>query len=308
MPDVKKPSGGNEPVVDLLSTDDMAGSSPAFSSSSSSSSSSVGLNGQAAARVPELLRAAALCRVASTKSVLLESDLLRISLSADYRVHQARLAVFLENVSSYEILNLKVTVAVVAGASPASITVRQQDPSVRISPAEEGRMQLALECMRPFPEAYPLEMTVSFTVSGSPYTYALQLPVSATCFFEALPTDKATYMSRWQSIEGPGTEAQEVFTSAKPVDPALLTHIRTVVAPAIRLGFAEGLDNEKTVTGSSSFLTGTMGADGKPVAVGVMMRLEGDPGQNKFRITTRAKHGPVAQALKNFIIAQLGQG
>ena len=82
-------------------------------------------------------------------------------------------------------------------------------------------MQLALECMRPFPEAYPLEMTASFTVAGSPYNYALLLPVSAASFFEALPTDKATYMSRWQSIEGPGTEAQQVFASAKPVDPAL---------------------------------------------------------------------------------------
>jgi hypothetical protein len=38
-----------------------------------------------------------------------------------------------------------------------------------------------------------------------------------------------------------------------------------------------------------------------------MMRLESDPGQNKFRITARAKHPAVSQAIKNFIVAQLGE-
>lgn len=83
-------------------------------------------------------------------------------------------------------------------------------------------------------------------------------------------------------------------------------HIRTVIVPSMKLGLAADLDNEKTVTGCSSFLTGTLGADGKTVAVGVMMRLEGDPGQNKFRITVRAKHPAVAQALRGFIVEQLG--
>ncbi|KAJ1397739.1 hypothetical protein B484DRAFT_458636 [Ochromonadaceae sp. CCMP2298] len=74
-----------------------------------------------------------------------------------------------------------------------------------------------------------------------------------------------------------------------------MSHVRISLVAALKIGLAEGLDNEKTVTGSASFLTGTMGADGKAVSVGVMMRLEGDPGQNKFRVTARAKHPAVAQ-------------
>lgn len=166
-------------------------------------------------------------------------------------------------------------------------------------------MQLALECARPFAEAFPLEMDVKFTVGGSAYHYTLQLPVAAVCFMEALPSDKNTYMGRWRSLDGQDAEAQQVFASSRPVDAALMNHLRTVVAPAIKLGAAEGLDNERTLTGSSSFLTGTLGGDGKPVSVGVMMRLEADFAQNKFRVTARAKHVAVAQAIKNFLVHQL---
>lgn len=292
------------PVVDLLSMDDDQPPSYSKDPSSSTAGSSGGLSAEDKAAIPALLRDASLIRVPTVKAALLKSDLLKISVSADFRAHQARLAVFFDNPSDFDIQNLKVAVACVASCA-GCINVKQQDPSVRVSPGEEARMQLAVECLRPFAEVYPLEMDVRFTVSGNAYQYALRLPVCAPSFFEALPSDKATYMARWKALEGADNEAQLVFASGKPVDPALLTQIRTVLAPAMRLGLAEGLDNERTVTGSSSFLTGTLGADGKPLAVGVMMRLEADPAQGKFRITARAKNGVIAQAVKNFFVQQL---
>ncbi len=51
---------------------------------------------------------------------------------------------------------------------------------------------------------------------------------------------------------------QRVFASGQPVDASLLAHIRSAVVPALRLGLAEGLDNEKTVTGSLTFMTGEL--------------------------------------------------
>jgi hypothetical protein len=287
--------------MDLLSMDD---DQPSPQRSAASSSGAVGLSSEATAALPALLRAAAIVRVPATKAPILRSDVLHVSVSADYRAHQARLAVYFDNVSNFDVQNLKVTVACVA-SSAGAINVKQQDPSVRVSPGEEVRMQLALECVKPFADAFPLEMDVKFTVSGSPYHYTLQLPVAAVCFFDALPSDKATYMGRWKSLDGADAEAQLVFASGRTVDAALLAHIRTAIAPAMHLGLAEGLDNERTVTGSSSFLTGTVGADGKPVTVGVMMRLEADFAQSKFRITARAKHVAVAQAVKNFLVQQL---
>jgi hypothetical protein len=290
--------------MDLLSMEDNLPSptSGAAFVSGSGGGGGVGLSADASRAIPALLRAAALTRGA--KSVIARTDILTISVTADYRAHQGRLAVFFDNTSNFDIMNLKVVVEPVKGAT-GCLNVKQQDPSVRVSPGEEGRMQLAVECVKPFSDAYPLEMDIRFTVSGNPYAYRVPLPVTVGSFFDALPTDKATYMARWKALEGADNEAQLVFSSARPVDPALLHHIRSAIAPAMRLGLAEGLDNEKTVTGCCSFLTGTIGADGKALAVGVLMRLEGDPAQGKFRITARAKGGTVAHAVKNFFVAQL---
>lgn len=294
-------------VMDLLSMDDdQTQGSPSGGNRgrTSSSSGAVGLSSEAASAVPGLLRASALVRAPATKALLARTDLLKISVSADYRAHQGRLAVFFDNISNFDILNLKVAV-VCAASCQGALNVKQQDPSVRVSPGEEGRMQLAVECLRPFAETFPLEMEVRFTVSGSAYAYTLQLPVAAVCFFDALPADKATYMARWKALDGGDGEAQLVFSSARPVDAALMQHVRGALAPAMKLGLAEGLDNERTLTGTSTFLTGTAGADGKPVSVGVMMRLEADFAQSKFRITARSKHAAVAQAVKNFVVNQL---
>ena len=200
-----------EPLMDLLSMDDDASSSPKSQARgrTASTSSAAGLSSDVLAEVPKWLRAAAQVRVPTTKAVLLKSDLLTITVSADFRAHQARLAVFFDNTSNFDILNLKVSVACVA-SSAGAINVKQQDPSVRVSPGEETRLQLALESARPFSDAYPLEMDVKFTVSGSPYAYTLLLPVTASSFFEPLPSDKATYMGRWKSLDGADAEAQQV--------------------------------------------------------------------------------------------------
>jgi hypothetical protein len=52
-------------------------------------------------------------------------------------------------------------------------------------------------------------------------------------------------------------------------------------------------------------LPGTIGGDGKPAVVGALMRLEGDPGKNMFRVTVRSKQPAIAQGIKEFIKAQL---
>lgn len=55
-----------------------------------------------------------------------------------------------------------------------------------------------------------------------------------------------------------GTEAQEVFTIGQ-VD---MDKIRAVLVSGCGLGLADGLDTDRTVTGCSSFITGTLGPNG----------------------------------------------
>ena len=112
-------------------------------------------------------------------------------------------------------------------------------------------------------------------------------------------------MARWKTLESEKGEQQEVFTASKPIDASTLAFIRQQLVPALKLGLAEGLDNENTVTGCSSFRTGTPGPDGNPLAVGGMIRIEADAKGNRFRVTVRAKHPAIALALKEAYKIQL---
>lgn len=295
----RKPAQSAAPAApvktfDLLSMDD--------DEDTSASAGSTGISPALQAQVTEALHKAQLVKGMQTRATLFNNDILTVAVAHDYRAHQGRIAVFFNNKSNYQLDNFQVSLS-----HNEAFKQQQSEPSRTVVPFEETKMQVSIDCMRPFNHAAtPLSMDVSFTVQGSTYRYPLTVPVTTLSFCEPLPCDKATYMQRWQAITGEGTEAQQVFSAARPVNPDALNYIRNVLVPAMHLGLAEGLDNEKTVTGCLTFTTGTIGGDGKPAVVGALMRLEGDPGQNKYRVTVRSKQGPIAQAIKEFMIAHLG--
>lgn len=323
------------PAVDLLSLDDddynqgagrsshVAGntSNAVATGGSDSSMGGVGLSSAVAQQLPQWLNSAALAHRgaggSSTKAPLLRNEILSVSISAEYRSHAGRLAVFFDNLSDFEMVNLRVTVSATNAAEESSVAHKQQDPPGHVTPGDEGRMQLAVECLKPFSTAFPLAMDVYFQLStrgttsgdctGSSYHYRLQLPVCASCFAEALPLDKDSYMAQWKAADGAGCEAQEVFSlrAGQTLDSARMQYVKGTLAQLMRLAPTNGLDNDRTLTGSSTLVTGTLGTDGKAVSVGVLLRLEADMSNNKFRITVRSKYGAVASSFKSFIVSQL---
>lgn len=269
--------------------------------SSFGGSTTIGSGGLTADQIAAMeghCKSACLVRSLTTKSPLLSTDLVNIYIAHDYRAHQGRLALTVSNKSAHDIQGLSATFP-----SSDAIVFKQQGLSSHLSSGEESIMQIAADCMKPFSESPTMEL--AFTLRGSNHRYQIPLPVSVCSFCEPLPMDKATYMARWKAITADGTENQLVFPAGKVVNGELLSFIKNNLFPNSKIGVAEGLDNEKTATGSCTFLTGTAGADGKRVAVGALMRLEGDPANNKFRITVRATHPTVSLGLKNFIVHQL---
>ena len=59
------------------------------------------------------------------------------------------------------------------------------------------------------------------------------------------------------------------LTVTQKVDLNYIENLRSTIFPALHIGLALDLDSATTVTGSCSFRTGTPGADGSPIAVGV---------------------------------------
>lgn len=236
-------------------------------------------------------------------AVLFENSAIQITTTSEYRGHQGRMLVVFHNRSD-EIQDLQVTIP----ASVDYVRFQKNDPASRISLADETKMTLAIDCLKPFAEAP--ELIVSFTEvsrgTRNKYELPLRLPLVASAFFDPVVLDKNNFMQRWKALEGEDKEVQEVFTSSAPVTTQLLQNIRNLYAPALHLGLGQGLDTDFSITACASFRTGTPNPEGGgTIAIGTMMRLEGDAAGNRFRVTIRAKHKTVAVALKNVLKAQL---
>ena len=283
--------------VDLLSMDDgdlaPSSSSPHFSTS-----------GQEQERIQQNFNAA--CVAGTNKTELYGDGDVTIFVQSQFRAHQARMTLSLFNKGTGgDVSNVQYELAL---NQIEGLAIRVQEPTInKVGPHDENKFQIAIACMRPFDRSP--EISVSFTTStGAAKRAKLQLPVTVTSFMEPLACNRDVYMQRWRALEHDNTEQQQTFKAGMggiSIDEAVLSKIRTSLVPKLNIGLAEGLDTAMTVTGCSSFRTGTPGADGQPIAVGSMIRIEADKPSSMFRVTIRSKNATVAKGLMNAVMAQL---
>ena len=119
-------------------------------------------------------------------------------------------------------------------------------------------MQIAVECLKPFSLPQAPKISLSFSCGRESFRVPLTLPVTVSSFFEPMPLDKATYMTRWKALEGADREAQEVFSSGRPVTAELVAGVRGAMFSALRIAPATELDNDFTATGCATLKTGNI--------------------------------------------------
>jgi len=278
-------------VVDLLSLDDDA-----------PPSSSGGAEGLSPEIIPNLKKWFNAAVVAGTgvPSVLFENEVIKVQVASQYRSHQARITLLFHNKTDGDLTQFSAVVQDID-----FVRVQKVEPAARIGMADQTKLDLMFESLRPF-SVVP-DLTINFSVGHKRYSYPIKLPLTASTFFEPVVLEKADYMSRWKALEGnKDLEQQEVFASNMPISVNYLNAIRAKLIPGLKCGVATGLDTELTVTASASFRTGTPSPDGSGnVSVPVLFRLEGDAASNRFRVTIRAKHAEIALAIKNILKSQL---
>ena len=143
--------------------------------------------------------------VALRRAVIYEDDAIAVHYSAEFRAHQGRVAVFLTNksLSSWSDLHCHLP-------SLDHLAIKSQAPPTTCSRGEEIRLQLMIECLRPY-EASPV-LQISFS-SSTQHSYSLRIPITPAAFFEPVITDKATYMTRWKVLEADNAEVRFTSTS-----------------------------------------------------------------------------------------------
>ncbi len=285
------------PPIDLLSMDDdglgASSTTPNFST-----------NSQENEKIQQNFNAA--CVAGVNKVQLYDDGHVTIFVQSQFRAHQARMTVSIFNKGTAgEVSNIAYDLPL---NQIEGLALRVQEPTVnKVGPHDENKLQVAVACMRPFDQSP--EMTVSYSTStGAAKRTKLRLPITAASFMEPMTCNRDVYMQRWRALEQDKIEEQQTFKAGMggiSIDETVVGKMRTNLIPKLNIGLAEGLDTAMTITGCTSFRTGTPGADGQPIAVGSMLRIEADKASGMFRITIRSKNATVARALLEAVKAQL---
>jgi hypothetical protein len=243
-----------------------------------------------------LFKTASISRGFSNLKLLMENEAISLNVAHEYRGHQGRMILSLVNKGHYDITDLE---GAVDGCDGLLLKLMGPSSGV-VSTGLESKFQVASECNRPFNGSPKLRL--SFRIGASRHEYSIEIPTTVASFSSPLSFDQATFMTRWNAITAENTQNQQIFVCGRQINAEFMAFLRSSLMPALNVGHIEGIDNEKTFTGACSF---TAVADGKPVSVGALLRLEGDPSQNRFRITVRATNSVVSGAIKDTIVNQL---
>lgn len=176
-------------------------------------------------------------------------------------------------------------------AEVAAVRVQCNPAFSELSPGESGQQPIVMRAMQPFAE--PLVLKVSFRSGNVQYTLPLRVPAMVHSFSTPVTLEAAAFGARWKALEGQGREAQRSFTVQRDIDPSA---VRDIVSQGLRMAIAPGVDTTpNTVTAASTYRTGTTNADGQPISVGCLLRVEINLQARAFRVTVRTTHPVVSK-------------
>jgi AP-2 complex subunit alpha len=287
--------------VDLLSMDD-----PVANSSFPGSGAAVGLSADEEAKISKLFTRATIAGPA--KTILFENDIVSIDCIAEYRGAQGRLTLNVYNKSDHDVTGVAFDVQTVFEGEYLAVKVNPP-AATSMGSMDAIKLQVAIASRRPFsgePQQAPT-CTVRFSQHGTAREVPLRLPTTACSFCEPLQISKDQYMAAWRALDGT-PQQQAVFAlgpSLGSITDTLMEKLRTNLFPKLHLGLVDGIDNANSVTSACSFKTTTLGPNGQPLSVEGYVRMEGDRAGGRFRLTARAKHPKIAQALCQLLQSQL---
>ncbi len=286
--------------IDLLSMDD-----PVANDSFSPNAAARGLSVEEQATVAKLFTRATIA--GPVKAMLYENEILSIDCLADYRGAQARLTVTMYNKSDHDISGVFFDTQLSFEGDYIAAKVNPPAGS-SVGSMDEIKLQVALASRRPFsgdPRQAPT-CTIKYSQHGAAREVALRLPMTVCSFCEPLVLNKDQYMAAWRALDGAQNHAHvfHIGSSLGSITDNLLAKLRANLFPKLHLGLIDGIDNANSITAACSFKTTTPGPAG-PLSVEAYLRMEADRAGGRFRITTRAKHPKIAEAITLILENQL---
>jgi len=271
---------------DPFASDPFAASAPSSSSASASASSALSFPPQDLSLVTGLLRKD------NNSGVLYDSPLLQIGYKAALDVsipYQCKMVLYYGNRMEQPMDRLVVT-------PPAGEVFRvQQKPEEALTVAAKAQVlhYFLWHVRRPFNDT-PV-ITLNFTVAGRPYSISLQTPLVLTTFVHppATPFNPQSLVAAW------GAMGNEVKTMRKLSAVSDVEALKAALVPAaFHMQKVDGLEQtQDNIVAAGVFHTVTKDASGQYVTMACLLRLETRPNVDLVRVTIRAGHASVSDAL-----------
>jgi AP-2 complex subunit alpha len=231
------------------------------------------------------------------KSLLYEDSMIQIGMQQQYKGNIGRIMLFFN--CKVACSNLNVAIDPVKYLSWGQQGAPPSIGGANVNAGGQQKLPMQFMCMRPF--VNPPGIKVAFNSNGSAYEYPLKLPIVATRFFEPVSLQGDAFKQRWQQSPQ-SSHIVQVFPASGQI---AMDNIRALLVGGCRMSLVQGIDNANTVSCVGVFRTGAKAANGSPLSVGCMMRLECNQQSLKYRITVNALHPDVGMALKNVVCQQL---
>eukprot|EP00743_Colponemidia_sp_Colp-15_P003250 GILK01003511.1.p1 GENE.GILK01003511.1~~GILK01003511.1.p1 ORF type:complete len:997 (+),score=186.65 GILK01003511.1:119-2992(+) len=295
-----------EPVNDLL---DMGGDSPAGSASILAAAPKAAQSifdeldpVAASATTPMTPQERLQHLLVNNSGTLYDDAMLSIELQSEFHGAAGRLILNYLNKSGGSIEALQ---AMIPPVNFARINMSPLSSSV---PARASVQQFVqIDCLQPF-MASPI-LQIRFNSAAGPRELSLPLPVVIHKFIEPHQLDGGSFMKYWADLAGQPREVQMTAKASPRLAPLNGATVGSFVSAGFRLGVLNGVDpnpNNTCAVGTFHTATPTPNQPGKMISVACMVRIETNPAVGGIRVTVRAAHGQVSQALCGSLMNHLG--
>lgn len=233
--------------------------------------------------------------IKSSGGPLYDDGILQIATKIEVRGSQGRMSLFYRNQSSALLQNFELAVLSLGGFIRFEI---EAVPSIVRAHAEEQTVMM-FELMKPHTTMPTLN--IGYVGPVGIRRVSLDLPVVTITFNEPLQLSAADFTQRWQLLNDPSRQMQEVFSPSRDVVPtSILMHVTASLKFARIVGMSD--ESEYVVNGASMIRTGAPGPNGEKISVGCLLKIEMNIQAKKVRLTVRTVHPAATSAL--FICAK----
>ena len=162
-----------------------------------------------------------------------------------------------------------------------------------IAPGAQARVTVTLAARAPF--ADPPMLQLSFISSaGVGHAYPILLPLAPANFMAPAPLPADQFKTRWGALAAPPKALTAAFRAARS-EQCTLAWVGEVLAAHLKIAAVEVMPS--AVSGAGVFKTTTVGPNGAPLSVGVLVMVIPDAAAGVFKCAVRTTLESVTTAV-----------